>query len=602
MNNYFNKYDPSDSPSASYDRIPVCENILREKDVMIPMRDGISVCGDIYRPDMNEPVPALLSFGIHNKELLGPDMFHNVPTQPAWSTLWIGNIEGGDTTYFVTRGYAHVVVNPRNVGKSEDGPFAMTDQYDTIEWIAKQPWCDGNVGMIGISNFAANQFMAAATQPPHLKAIFPFDPAGAYGGPMSFRDVKPGGVLPMMDYVMDLLDVGHSQQKNPGELSEPMKQWWEEAMENPDYRMYGHVYNILTMKGQKNPHLFQSLINPYDNPESTKAGEENFKRIQIPAYTGSGWYAYTYKAHIQGAQHWYHGIDVPKKLVFTGPAHMERPFHSLREEMLRWYDYWLKGIKTGIMEEAAVKYWVMGSNQWRTGEDWPLPETQWTKYYLDSWERLRTKEFNPYGSDAYEQPDAFLQMPPTQTNEISKLRYMTEPLAEDTLVAGPISLNFYASIDQEDTNWIVILKDVGPDESVRTGREGEKEIPKDLPEREVTRGWLKASHRAIDAQRSKAWEPWHLYTREAQQKIVPGEINEYNVEILATANCFKKGHRICLEITSMDMATGTGGLFNAEYIPYHICSSKTTVHKIYRNAKYSSHLLLPIIPLNEAIE
>lgn len=594
--NYFNKYDPSDSPSASYDRVPDCEHILREKDVMIEMRDGVHLCGDIYRPDVNEKVPALLSFGIHNKEMLGPDMFKNVPTQPAWSTLWIGNIEGGDTTYFVTRGYAHVVVNPRNIGKSENGPFSMTDQYDVIEWIAAQDWCDGNVGMMGISNFAANQFMAAATQPPHLKAIFPFDPAGAYGGPMSFRDVKPGGVIPMMDYVMDLLDVGHFEQKAPGELPEPMNTWWKEAMENPDYLMYGHVFNLLTMKGQKNPHLFQSLINPYDNPESTQIGEENFKRIQIPAYTGSGWYSYTYKAHIQGSQHWYRGIDVPKKLVFTGPAHMERPFHSLREEMLRWYDYWLKGIQTGIMEEPAVKYWVMGSNEWRTGENWPLPETKWTKYYLDSWERLRTKEFNPYGSDAYDAPDAFLQMPPTQTNEISRLRYLTDPLPEDTLVAGPIVLNFFAEINQDDTNWIVILKDVGPDESVRTGREGERFIPDNLPEREVTRGWLKASQRATDPERSKLWEPWHLYTREAAQKVVPGEINEYNVEILATANCFKKGHRICIEITSMDLPTGTGGLTNAEYIPYHICSSKTTVHKIYRNAKYPSHLLLPIIP------
>jgi predicted acyl esterase len=576
--------------------------MIREKDIAIEMRDGVHLCGDVYRPEAKERFPALLSFGLHNKDLLDPEMLRAIPPQPAWSSLWIGNIEGGDTAYFVSRGYAHVVVNARGIGKSKDGPMPAPDQYDTIEWIAGQPWCDGNVGMIGISNFAANQFMAAAQQPPHLKAIFPYDPAGAYGGPMSFRDCRPGGVLNMMDYFMELLTVGHGAQGRPQELSPQQEQWWKDATDNPDYRMYGHVYNVLSMKGQQKPHLFHTLINPYDSAESTKIGEENFKNIKIPVYTGSGWYAYTYKAHIQGAQHWYQGIDVPKRLVFTGPAHMARPFCSLREEILRWYDHWLKGLDTGIMDEPQVKFWMMGSNTWRFAEDWPLPETQWTKYYLHSWERLRMQPFAENGSESYDEPDAFVQMPPTQTNTISKLRYLTEPLEEDVSVAGPISLKLYASIDQEDTNWIVILKDVGPDVSVRTGREGERELHADLHERELTRGWLKASHRATDPERSRPGAPWHLYTREAQESVVPGEICEYEIEIMSTANCFKKDHRICIEISCLDLPTGVGGLTNAEYIPYHICGSTTVLHKVYRNAKYPSYLLLPVIPANATNE
>jgi uncharacterized protein len=112
----------------------------------------------------------------------------------------------------------------------------------------------------------------------------------------------------------------------------------------------------------------------------------------------------------------------------------------------------------------------------------------------------------------------------------------------------------------------------------------------------LTRGWLKASHRAIDPRRSKPWRPWHPLTREAQQKIKPGEIIEYAIEILATANLFRRGHRICVEIASADMPTGVGGATNAEYIPNHIVSSRATVHKIYHDAKRPSHLLLPIIP------
>jgi uncharacterized protein len=132
------------------------------------------------------------------------------------------------------------------------------------------------------------------------------------------------------------------------------------------------------------------------------------------------------------------------------------------DEILRWYDHWLKGKKTGILDEPPVKVWVMGANQWRTGEAWPLPETRWSKLYLHSWGRLRPEPYVPGARNGRLEPDTFVQMPPTQTNEIARLRYMTDPLPEDTLVIGPLALNLYAAIDQDDTNWIVVLKDVGP--------------------------------------------------------------------------------------------------------------------------------------------
>jgi len=187
-------------------------------------------------------------------------------------------------------------------------------------------------------------------------------------------------------------------------------------------------------------------------------------------------------------------------------------------------------------------------------------------------------------------------MPPSQTNTVQKLRYLSEPLPEDVLIAGPSVLTLFAEIDQDDTNWIVALKDVGPDVSVMSVREGERELPKDLPEREVTRGWLKASHRALDQTRSKPWRPWHKLTRASQQKVTPGEVTEYRIEIMATANLFRRGHRICLEIMSLDLPTGVAGATNAEYVPYHICSARTVLHKVYHDLNRPSHLLLPVIP------
>jgi predicted acyl esterase len=577
---------------------PLFEKMKQERDVMISMRDGVRLAADIYRPDAPGKFPVIYTNAMHNKDLQRPEIAEALNPQPAYSSMWYGVIEGGDTKRFVSNGYAHVVAQLRGVGKSEGHMGESNwDHYDLIEWIAQQPWCDGNVGMVGISAFAGEQWVAASQQPPALKAIFPYDASGAYGGSLGFRELNPGGVIQTMMYHVGLYSVVHENKGIPPALPPEIERLWEKALKNPDYMMYAHLWNILTQKGQRDPIIFYSLVFPYDTEENVRQSEETFKKIKIPFYTGAGAYAYTYKMHWQGAQHWFQNVSAPKKLIFTGPAHLERPYHEYHDEILRWYDYWLKGINTGIMDEPPVKTWVMGANQWRYGADWPLPETRWTKYYLHSWERLKTEPHLPaFQTYANPQPDAFVQMPPTQTLKIERLRYMTDPLPEDTLVIGPISLTLYASIDQEDTNWIVILKDVGPDVSVRTARQGERSVPDNLPERELTRGWLKASHRALDPKRSKPWAPWHPLTMEAQTPVVPGEVNEYQIEILSTANLFEKGHRICLDITSLDLTEGVGGETAVEYIPNHVCSSKTVLHKVYHNAEYPSHLLLPVIP------
>ena len=128
-------------------------------------------------------------------------------------------------------------------------------------------------------------------------------------------------------------------------------------------------------------------------------------------------------------------------------------------------------------------------------------------------------------------------------------------------------------------------------------REGERELPDDLPEREVTRGWLKASLRATRSEALEAVEA--LAPADARQRAsrsCRARSTNTQIEIMATANLFRKGHRICLEIASLDLPTGVAGATNAEYVPYHICSSKTVLHKIYHDASRPSHLLLPVIP------
>ena len=432
------------------------------------MRDGVKVVVDVYRPDAPGRFPVLFAFGVHSKELQGDELPRNFPPQPSWSTLWLGHAEAGDTEFFVSRGYVHVIGSPRGYLKSGDGGSREWDSYDVIEWIAQQSWCDGNIGMVGIGAFASEQFHAARQQPPLLKAIFPYDPRGAYGKFGGFREEYPGGVLHAFRYLMDHFSSVHTARGAPGELPPEKEANWREAMADPDIRMYPHLHNVVLQKGQHMPRIFDVLIDPFDREETIAEADAEFQKITVPTYTGAGWYGYTYKTHLAGAQTYFSKIPAQKKMLLTGPAHPDRPLRALRGEMLRWYDHWLKGIDSGVMRGPPVTYWVMGANEWRHGADWPLPEAQWTKLYLASWERLTAEPYLGSSVDDYIPPDVFAQMPPTQTNRVTKLRFLTDPLPRDTLVAGPSVLNLFAAIDHDDTNWIVILKDVGPDPSVRT--------------------------------------------------------------------------------------------------------------------------------------
>lgn len=585
----------SELPSG-YERSPEYDALVIERDIVVSMRDGVNVLVDVYRPDAPGKFPVLLAFAAHSKEIQGTEFPETFPSQPSWSTLWVGHMEAGDTRFFVSRGYIHVIGSPRGTGKSGDGGSRLWDSCDVLAWIAEQPWCNGEIGMVGIGAFASEQFHAARQRPPHLKAIFPYDPRGAYGAFGGFREEYPGGVMHAFRYLQDHFSGAHGAKGAPGSLTPAREALWREAMNNPDYRMYPHLFHLLGLKGQHMPRVFDVLLDPYDDENNVGQGEIEAQSIDIPVYTGAGWYGYTYKTHLSGAQNYFGLLKGPKKLVFTGPSHLDRPLRALRSEMLRWFDHWLKGLDTGLLREAPVTYWAMGANEWRTAQDWPPPETQWTKLYLNSWERLTVQPFVAQSVDENIPPDAFVQMPPTQTNKVASLRYLSEPLARDLLVAGPVVLNLWASIDQDDTNWIVTLKDFGPDVSVRTARDGEREVPADLPERELTRGWLKASLRALDPDRSLPWKPWHRLTRQSRGPVEPGAIEKYSIEILATANLFKAGHRICVEIASLDLPTGVSGSTNVEYIPYHIASSRTTLHRVYHDANHPSHLLLPVIP------
>jgi predicted acyl esterase len=550
--------------------------IIAERDIFVPVRDGVRLAVNVYRPDARGKFPALLAMGGYGKELQEA----LIPPQPLYkSALWDGNIEAGDTTEIVPRGYVHVIGDVRGIGKSEGEypgmgtPQEGIDGADVIEWIAGQPWCDGNVGMIGYSYYGGMQLRVAIQQPPHLKSIFV-----SHIHADSYRDnAYSGGVLSLFLY--GLWDGRHGtsgfaprnvvSQMAKALPKDEFERRRRELLEHPDIKHYPNLFHLLNYP-QKNPNFFDILMNPFDGPFwRERSIYPFFDKIKVPTYV---------IGKIGGAQgFWgvYTGINTIKKLFVkpTGPE--ERPWREDLELVLRWHDHWLKGNDTGIMDEPPIKLFVPGANRYRYEQEWPLKGIDYTDCYLRRWEGL---SFEP---ELYQpEPDCFLQQPLHLSTKRDSVKYVSPALPADLEVIGPAALHLFASLDQDDTNWIAKLYDVWP-----TGRE--------TP---VSRGWLKASHRALDAARSKPYSPYHPHT--SAEPVKPGEINEYAIGFGNIVNVFKAGHRIKLAIESLESPRDPE--IQIHYHP-HLNTSKTTLHKIYRNREYRSHLVLPVISGKEAV-
>ena len=548
-------------------------NVIVEKDVYVPMRDGVRLAVDIYRPDAPGKFPALLAMSAYGKNTQ-----RQMLPQPVPSPLGDACIEAGMTNEIVARGYVHVIACSRGTGQSEGEYLSMyskqeaEDGYDLVEWIAAQPWCDGNVGMIGISYFGTIQLVVASERPPHLKAIAPFEATTD-----QYLACYHGGVLD--GFYSELFTGRHStlswsgfQPKNvkskmmktlpPDEL----KRRVEELKNDPDINQYNLLYSILDCP-EKNPIFFDIMLNPYDD-NGEYWWNPNLENIEIPVLCGNAWFPDCGPKFVRGPFMIWQGVKGPKKMFMVPPGWLERPFSQYHDIILDWFDYWLKGIDNGIMDEPPIKLFISGDNEYRYEYEWPLKRTQWTDFYLRTHGRLSTE---PEKFD-YIEPDGFTQPPLSVTQKINSVEYSTGPLNKDLEITGPITLYLQMAIDAEDSMIKASIFDVDP-----TGKETE-----------MTHGHLKLSHRELDPVRTKPWQPFHKHTKESVKPVVPGEIYEYAIELYPMGHVFKKGHQLKLKICSLDLP---GAAFS-----YHVGSSKTISYKIYRDRMRPSRLFLPVIP------
>ena len=218
------------------------------------------------------------------------------------------------------------------------------------------------------------------------------------------------------------------------------------------------------------------------------------------------------------------------------------------------------------MDEPPIKLFVMGINKWKFENEWPLARTRWTKFYLHPQGKLSTQAVS--GNPA---PDSFTQPAPYLDPKVYCLKYKTAPMDEDMEITGPVACHLDASIDIDDTNWMVDLVDVAPD--------GKRQL--------LSTGCLKAKFRALDENKTRPYQPIH--PRQEPVPVVPGEINHYAVQMMPTANVFRKGHSAELIIRNQDDVLSRLGTWGVYMLPF----MQTVTHTIHFG---NSHVLLPLIP------
>ncbi|WP_017934524.1 CocE/NonD family hydrolase [Nocardioides sp. Iso805N] len=556
--------------------------ILALKDLVVPMRDGVGLAGDAYAEDFTTPRPALVALSPYGKELQALAL--TMPPQKRPSPMWDGCIEAGDIARVVAEGYVHVIGDLRGSGYSEGehignynagGVPLGQDAYDFIEWVAAQPWCDGNVGMIGISYFGSMQVLAAAERPPSLRAIF------VSGGHYDFYETTyHGGVMWLMpraaregrggDSGWAFTD-GVKSRMLESHAPEEIEKLVAERLTDPDIQAWPNLFH--TLHYPKNHEAwFDIVMNDVDGAWYEERNPVNLAtNIDIPVWLqidqGRGW-------TMDGTIECFNRIPAANKKLTIGPypPMQSRPFIEEHDKMFRWYDKWIKGIDNGVDEEPAVSVFVEGTRTYVEGDAFPPKPAEYRELYLRPRRKL---SFEPetMGTE-YAAPDGFFQAPLTVTDRVEILSWSTEVFERPTTLMGTGAFHLFASIDQDDTNWIMRMWDVAPS--------GKRRL--------VTTAYLKASMRELDLEESTLGSPVHPLTRKVP--VTPGAIEEYVLRIYPMAATILPGHKVTVEVSCDEpLVDDHNSLLPPD--AFHVPVGRPVTHTIYRDAQHPSRLVLP---------
>ena len=560
-------------------------DVVVERNVQVKMRDGITLRADIYRPRADGKFSVLLERTPYNRQ--GSDFGLRAAAQ----------------------GYVVIIQDVRGRYSSEGEwyPFLheSDDGYDTVEWAASLPFSNGKVGMFGGSYVGATQMLAAIAHPPHLAGICPEVTASNYhenwtyqGGAFEqwFNESWTSGLA------QDTLNrkVQHS--------SNAVNGIWKYPLSN--YPLFVPALSESDSTASLAPYFLDWLAHPnYDDYWKRWSIEEHFSDIHVPSLTIAAWY----DIFLGGSLRNYVGLKAHAAteaaqrgqrllVMIGGHAGSGRtigevdfgPAANLEIEdlILLWYDYLFKNLQNEFAKEKAVKIFVMGANQWRSEDDWPISRAVSTKYFLHSSGKANSVRGDGSLSTTAphsETPDQYVddpanpvpttggplccdsqhlppgprdQRPVEARNDV--LVYSTPALASEIEVTGPVSLELYAKSSAVDTDFTAKLVDVWPNGFAQN----------------LTEGIIRARYR--ESEEKPEW-------------MNSGQIYKIKVDLWATSNVFRKGHILRLEVSSsnfprFDRNPNTGleaGL---------VQPLNTATNTIYHDDQHPSVLILPVVP------
>jgi putative CocE/NonD family hydrolase len=559
-------------------------NAEHKTDVTIPMRDGVVLRADILLPSPEGNFPALIYRTPYGKHFA------------------LKEYKTFDKA--VARGYAVVVQDVRGRYAS-DGEFVAyqnegRDGFDTIEWAAKQPWCDGNVGTFGLSYPGAVQWLAAVENPPHLKAMVP---AMTFSTPRNF--FYSGGVFDgsWLDWIWNNIAPDIRKRKNfagPRTHDEAAETWKREHQRLESFLPLRDLPDLKDVT----PFYYEWLAHPPADPWWDWAElRSKYNHVHAAVLNLSGWYDEAYGP--DGATTNFNGLlttrtnetDRRTRTVIGPWTHGgqektragEREFGpsaaiDYDELILRWMDRYVRDIQNGVDREKRVRLFVMGKNVWRDEDAWPVARTNMQTYFLRSesnsarFARLnhtapdRPGRYNEFVSDpAHPLTDSYTAYGAHDYRGFAGRKdvvvYDTDPLLTDTEVTGPIRAEIFISADVPDVDLWVRLLDVAPDGTA-----------------------MNLMSPGLDVLRAS-------YRNEKQQPelLKPGEIYRLNFDHMLTSNLFRAGHRIRVQISgaffphfSRNLQSGESEATSSRMCPGHI--------RIYHEPDHPSHIDVPVIP------
>ena len=538
--------------------------------VAVSMRDGVKLVADIYQPETEGKFPVLLERTPYNRA---------------------GG--AGSASTMAAHGYVVIIQDTRGRfdSQGEFYPFRYESQdgYDTVEWAAKLPYADGKVGMFGGSYVGATQMLAAMASPPHLVAIQPYVTASEYYDGWTYQS----GAL--MQWFASSWSSGlavDTLRRRAAGLEDPKS--WVTQLPVDSYRMLElpPVSALAT--------YFRDWVAHERDDDYWRLWKvsDHYGEMNIKALHSGGWHDIFLKGTIQN----YAGMRrssparADQRLLLGPWAHADTsPEGKIGDvtfgksavldsdaTILRWYDYALKGVRNEYATGAPVRIFIMGENAWRDEQEFPLARTNYTKYYLrkgalatdapgsEEPEQYEYDPANPVPTIGGRLCCGNNQLPPGPADQrpnegrADVLVFSTPPLATDVEATGWVKATLYASSSAVDTDFTALLADVEPSGYARF----------------LTDGIVRARYRN---------------STERAEPIEPGKIYEYSINLWATSNLFKAGHRIRLYVSSSNFPRFNRNLNTGEPIAGPTRYVKAS-QRIYHDAQHPSALVLPVIP------